>query len=379
VLTARYAELIWRDRNGLRLLLLQAPVVAIFILLGFTNKPYQGKVLAPRTLTADEREALGELIERARQITRTERTVKGVPLSPLSLLEKIRDNLLEKGDLKATQRDIVDYGVTLARKTYQNNRTHLDRLKLPEQMDYLLDVLEEVQQSNSPVVPDRMIINPIYTYMLLFLIVLIILWFGSNNASKEIVKEEAIYGRERAVNLGILPYLASKFLLLSVITIFQVVILMVMVYGVLGLLGSWLGQQVPEPSYMLQYVPQFGVLAVLAMTSVALGLLLSACVTTPDRANALLPYVMIPQIILGGGILSIRSGPLYYIAVVLSPAYWAYRAIRLGAHDILPKDFPGHMNYEEGAWLPVIAMTIQMVVLLLLTTWFLRQKDAHKG
>ena len=58
---------------------------------------------------------------------------------------------------------------------------------------------------------------------------------------------------------------------------------------------------VPYSGHMLGYASQFGVLALLSMTGVALGLLLSACVATPDRANALLPYVLIPQMILGGG------------------------------------------------------------------------------
>jgi hypothetical protein len=224
-----------------------------------------------------------------------------------------------------------------------------------------------------------MIVNPSYTYMLLFLMVLIVLWFGCNNASKEIVKEEAVYGRERAVNLAIRPYLASKFLILSAITVFQTLVLMAVVYGVLALLGWRLGHPVPDPSYYLAYPEQFGVLAVLAMTSVAMGLLLSACVATPDRANALLPYVLIPQIILGGGILSIRSGPLYYIAVLFSPAYWGFRAVHTGVTNVLPKDFPYHMDYEETVGLPVAALAVQMVVLLAATAWFLRRKDVHKG
>ena len=55
-----------------------------------------------------------------------------------------------------------------------------------------------------------------------------------NNAAKEIVKEEAIYGRAgRAVNLGIFPYLASKFVVLTVITAFQVLVFLVCIHGVL--------------------------------------------------------------------------------------------------------------------------------------------------
>src|SRR5262249_35138810 len=154
-----------------------------------------------------------------------------------------------------------------------------------------------------------------YTFMLLFLLAITILWFGCNNAAKEIVKEEAIYGRERAVNLGIFPYLASKFVVLSLMTAFQVLLLLVCVYGVMEVAHHVCGLDRPLPfalvdgraqGYLLDYAPQYGVLVLLGMTGVALGLLLSACVSTPDRANALLPYVLIPQIILGGGIMSVQ-------------------------------------------------------------------------
>src|ERR1035438_9691561 len=86
-------------------------------------------------------------------------------------------------------------------------------------------------RNQGPMVPERLIIDPTNTYILAYLIVVTVLWFGCNNAAKEIVKEEAIYLRERAVNLGILPYLASKFLVLSLITILHTFLLMVVIYG----------------------------------------------------------------------------------------------------------------------------------------------------
>src|SRR5262249_7375912 len=63
ILVARYLELIGRDRNGLRLLFLQAPIVAIVILCGFVNKPYEEKILVPRRLEPGERETLVQLAE----------------------------------------------------------------------------------------------------------------------------------------------------------------------------------------------------------------------------------------------------------------------------------------------------------------------------
>jgi hypothetical protein len=172
------------------------------------------------------------------------------------------------------------------------------------------------------------------------------------------------------------PYLASKFLVLTVITALHALLLMGIVYGTLELLHHYLpGNSVPSANHMLGYLPQFGVLLLLAMTGVSLGLLLSACVATPDRANALLPYVLIPQLILGGGFLTVREGLLYYLAVSLSPVYWAYRAVHLGARE-LPEGFPGKVEYNDSLVLPCWALVAQMVVLLALTAWFLKRKEA---
>ncbi len=171
-------------------------------------------------------------------------------------------------------------------------------------------------------------------------------------------------------------YLGSKFLVLSLITIFHAFLLMLVLYGTLHVLHACDPGRfsVPYPGYMLGCLAQFGVLALLAMTGVALGLLLSACVATPDWANALLPYVLIPQMILGGGFLAVGHGFLSWAAMLLSPVYWAYRAVHLGASR-LPAMFPAHTDSPDNVWLPCQALLAQMAVLLLLTAWFLRRKD----
>ena len=48
VLTRRYLDLILGDRRGLRLLLLQAPIVGLFLLLGFLDKNFQEPMPVPR-------------------------------------------------------------------------------------------------------------------------------------------------------------------------------------------------------------------------------------------------------------------------------------------------------------------------------------------
>jgi ABC-type multidrug transport system ATPase subunit len=386
VLTQRYVELLWGDRRGLRLLLLQAPIVACFILLGFMNKPYQERVLMPRAPTEHERMVLTAYRGLLRQ-------AGGGNLDPAerNVLDRVQV-IDEPSGVRLSAREVAELSALLRRTALAEalpgrlGRVRIrvegsdDSITAAELAEVLRTqqaaMLDKVLSHPGPVLPDRVIINPHYTYMVLFLVAITVLWFGCNNAAKEIVKEEAIYGRERAVNLGIVPYLASKFLVLGALSAFQALVMMVLTFGALELAHIWWGLDLPEPSYRLEYAAQFGVLVLLAMTGVAFGLLLSACVATPDRANALLPYVLIPQIILGGGIMPISSGLLYGIAVLFSPLYWAFRAIRRGA-TTLPEVLPMHMDYNDGPWLACAALVAQMVVLLLLTAWFLKRKDVR--
>ncbi len=347
VLTRRYARLVWDDPRSLRLLFLQAPIVALFLLIGFVNKPYQSQVPATRRLTESELLAL----ESAKE-----------------MLAKRDRPLLTDEQRRALEKIDVPKLDGTGTQTLAEALANLEGLNHKRLLDYLLS-------NQEPVVPYQLIDNPAYTYLLLSIVVISVLWFGCNNAAKEIVKEEAIYNRERAVNLKIGPYLGSKFLVLGVISAVQTFLFMLVLYGVLEGLHYFFQYDAPLDRYRLDYLAQYGVLLLLSLSGVALGLLLSSCVSSPDRANALLPYVLIPQMILGGGVIVVRDGFLYWLAVVFSPVYWAYRGIRLGETE-LPKDMYYHMDYDDNLWVACSALAAQIVVLLLLTAWFLKRKDA---
>jgi ABC-type multidrug transport system ATPase subunit len=342
VLTARYGELLLGDRRSMALLWLQAPLVGLFILLGFCNKPYR-ELLAGPQLSPQEREAVSGVMGMARQLRES--------ASDVAAWQRLDDVALPVGDASKPP-------------------TAADLARAAEQLDrsQLLDRALELQG----------VIDPRYNYMLLYLLAITVMWFGSNNAAKEIVKEEPIYGRERAVNLGIVPYLASKFLVLSLVSAVQTFVLLGVVFGGLWLFHVLLGQEMPAEQYRLGFAGEFGVLALLATAGVAAGLLLSACVSSPDRANALLPYLLIPQIILGGGMISVESEPLHGLALVLSPVYWAFRGIHRGATE-LPPVLSFHADYDDSVWIACAALAVQAIVLLALTAWFLRRKDVGRG
>ena len=58
----------------------------------------------------------------------------------------------------------------------------------------------------------------------LFLMVIIVMLFGTVNTAREITKEAPIYRRERMVNLRIVPYIGSKIFVVTLFVIYQVAV-----------------------------------------------------------------------------------------------------------------------------------------------------------
>src|SRR5438045_1627565 len=58
-----------------------------------------------------------------------------------------------------------------------------------------------------------------------FVMALVAIWFGTSVASREIIRERAVYTRERMVNLRLLPYVGSKLFVLALIVSLQCIFL----------------------------------------------------------------------------------------------------------------------------------------------------------
>jgi ABC-type multidrug transport system ATPase subunit len=150
------------------------------------------------------------------------------------------------------------------------------------------------------------------TRSLLFLLSVSCFWFGCNCAAKELVKERVIYRRERGFNLRIDSYFISKFSVLLFISLSQVTLLFAIV-------RLWCG---PPGAVLAQWLA----LATVAVAGTALGLLVSAVARTEEVAVALVPMVIIPQIILAGVIVPV-TGFAAVLAKGLVPVYWAQQAL----------------------------------------------------
>src|SRR5205085_7903604 len=123
---------------------------------------------------------------------------------------------------------------------------------------------------------------------ILFIMAFTAVLFGSVNAAREIVKEAPIYRRERTVNLGIIPYMFSKIVVLALLCLLQTAILVIIVNFV-----ERFQQGIILPALLEVYIT----MALTTLAGLMLGLAISATAPNTDRAMSLIPIILIPQVI----------------------------------------------------------------------------------
>jgi ABC transport system ATP-binding/permease protein len=192
---------------------------------------------------------------------------------------------------------------------------------------------------------------------------------GAALSVRELVKERAIYIRERAAGLSSGAYLSSKLVVLGVIAVVQAFILVLL--GV----ALW---PVPETGSFLTGAPLLELLigiAVLCVTSMCLGLLVSALVSTSEKAMPFLVILTMVQVILSGAV----PVALYFPITAIAPARWGFGAvastadlnhtspIQVGKSDAL-------WDHTSSQWLTDIAVTIGLGLLFVLITYVILRR-----
>ena len=176
---------------------------------------------------------------------------------------------------------------------------------------------------------------------------------GAFNSVRELVKERAIYSRERAAGLSPASYLGSKLAVLGLISGVQAAVLVL-----IGLIGRAL----PAHGAFLHSLPLVELIlaiAALAVVSMSLGLLISSSVNTSEKTMPLLMVLVVVEVILTGGVFAIAGKVGLEQVAWLSPSRWGYRgdggdrqAQQVGAS--LPPDLPwtrcGVTTRIPGSW-----------------------------
>ncbi len=219
---------------------------------------------------------------------------------------------------------------------------------------------------------------------LLFIMAFAAVIFGCINGVREIVKEIPIYRRERAVNLGLAPYLFSKIVILGILCLIQSAIVIYMVN-----LKAPLHQGIFLPPLVEIYIT----MALASLAGLMLGLVVSALAPNTDRAMSFVPIVLIPQVIFSGVIFELNTPILQAIGAIFAMR-WAMAGMgsSVGLHpDKLGVDsfsYQGTLfvSVNKASVIPSAtahllliwgALALMILVFGLATALFLKQKDTR--
>jgi ABC-type multidrug transport system ATPase subunit/predicted component of type VI protein secretion system len=212
-----------------------------------------------------------------------------------------------------------------------------------------------------------------------FLMVVAAIWFGCNNAARDIVGEWAIFQRERMVSLKLPSYLFAKVAVLAMISLVQCFVLLGIVYVFCGL----------KAPFADVYLSLF----LASQAGAALGLLISAFSKTTESAIAFLPIPLLFMILLGGGIMPLHQmTPAAGQLAKAFPSRWAFEANILmearerlqaedslpsGAPDIAEKAFPVADGDRNSYGTCLAALLSMWAVFLTCVLGVLRKRDIH--
>jgi ABC-type multidrug transport system ATPase subunit/ABC-type multidrug transport system permease subunit len=211
----------------------------------------------------------------------------------------------------------------------------------------------------------------------LFVFSCIAIWVGLSTSVREIVKEAAIYARERLINLGLMPYIGSKFFIQAGIAILQTLLIAIAIL---------VGFQPPTEALISWPAGLFVTSLLTLLASISLSLTISAMVKSENEANNVLPLVMIPQIIFSGVLFELNSGVSSWLSW-LTISRWsvgaygtladvngmvpsAYQATKINA---LPSDmYEATLHNLTLNW---SILGLHILVYLILTFWLQKRKD----
>ena len=217
----------------------------------------------------------------------------------------------------------------------------------------------------------------------LLLMAFISLLAGCLNGTSEIVKERSIYCRERAVNLGIVPYIFSKIIVFGILCLLQTTLLIFIVN---------LAEPLRQGVFLSALCETYITLALTGLAGLMIGLVISALVSHSDRAIGFGLMLLLPQVIFSGAMIPLKNQLTQAIAAIL-PLRWAMVALgssvglhsdQLGGDQLFGNNDTYHgtlfsifrhadaTNWMLLAWL---VLAIMIVFLAILVGIVLKRKD----
>lgn len=163
-----------------------------------------------------------------------------------------------------------------------------------------------------------------------FVTAVIAILVGSMGSVREIVKENEIYKRERAVGLRILPYILSKVWIGMALSIYQGIVILFFVF----ILAR------PAVSSVLAYPVMMVTMVLMIICGYLMGLMISAIAPNQNAAQLLLIAAFVPQLLFAGLLMPLHRIPLGEVISPLMSTRWGFEAFvnASGMGDMLVSD-----------------------------------------
>ncbi|MFJ9952532.1 FHA domain-containing protein [Kitasatospora sp. NPDC091207] len=139
---------------------------------------------------------------------------------------------------------------------------------------------------------------------------------GSANSVRELIKERAIYERERATGLSRSAYMMSKIIVLGIFSVIQ---------GAIISAVGFLPRKLPAHGLLVENLPVIEMtigMILLSFAAMMFGLMISALVKTAEKTMPLLVMFAIVQVVFTGCLFQIFGKPGLEQAAWLMPARW---------------------------------------------------------
>jgi ABC-type multidrug transport system ATPase subunit len=336
----RELETVARDRVGIRMDILLPLVLAAVVLAGFSATKFRTPLMLTRFLDPGEKSVLADVWGEVSQAITTDSVDE------------------QDGSIPGQIRVFLD-----------SQPKMLAHLREPSTERIVRDALTDTV----PVAPDREIIDPGGTFKWLSLMSICMVILGFVTGFREIVKERPMLDLERRHGLRFIAYVIAKVAAIAVVLAVQIAIFRTTVE--LGLLlREAFGGDAPAAIYRRSAVVSGTCNWLAAVACATIGLIVSACVRSTDKGVLAVPLLITPQILLGATILPIKGGLLKILAMLFSPLYWAHRGCRSEGPGV-PEFWKNLGDYDPAIWIPIAALSTQIVVATAATILVLRWQE----
>jgi len=149
------------------------------------------------------------------------------------------------------------------------------------------------------------------TVAVLFIMVISVVWMGISMSSREIVDELQILKREKLFNLSPFAYVLSKYLVLGLFLIIQVIIFVYIVHQFFK----------DDEIHLFNLKGIVYILFLVGMVSISIGLFISSLFNSSDKVMVVLPLTILPQLIFSGIITPLDTETKQIISLI-NPARW---------------------------------------------------------